>query len=816
MASAPAPQLSAPRGGVLGWLGWRPLLLVCAALIVGVALGDCLPASLLWALLLGAAAALSAALAGRLRKKWADGALMAASLAAGAAWYVARSCPAQHDIGRYAPARPTALLAAVADGGAGGRPIVCHALQLVPFPGATPLQVEGFFVLRSRPAGQLATGAVIRLEQPILRPWRPRTNPWQYSPALQWQRRRVWCYAQARHIAVLERPRAPSLADWAAALRNQLTRRLELAMPGHDPQQAARLLAAIVYGASLSDLPEETLELYRRTGTIHVLVVSGTQVSFLVLVLLTLTGRRRRLVRPGQLAVLLPAIFFYTTLCGAEPSVTRAALMGAILVLGLYGGRTYDLATALAAVAAVLVVAEPADLFAPSLQLTFAACVGVVGAARLLPPHLSLPRPLAWTAYALLGTAGAWVMTAPLLAYHFGGLPLTGSLANALVVPAAELALLLGLSGLLLACWHPLTGAPLLGAARLLLRGSAAVNRGCSQLPAAYLPSVRLNLPLAAAWYLAVLGCYLLFRFGGRAWRGAASVAGPLALGLLLVVAAYPTPPAHPTVTWLDVGEGLCTVIETPARQFVLFDAGSRDPDLSPPRAARDVILPYLQSRGCRRLTALVVSHADLDHFSAVPTLLEYLPAERLIVCPYGHGKQYEGLLETARAHGLRVEVASAGAVLELAGARLHFLHPPPYPLTGTGSDDNNNCLVAALETPTARVLLTADLEVAGQQELLRCTTPNLLPATALQVPHHGRHSAYWPAFLDAAHPQWAVVPCGPEYVGGAPTPAFAAYLKAQGGYLLKTSEWGAVTLALRPGRPVLGTFLRRPRRLPD
>jgi competence protein ComEC len=624
----------------------------------------------------------------------------------------------------------------------------------------------------------------------------------------------VWCYARTSKVTVVNAPVRPCIADLAADWRQQLNQRLVLAMPGKNPDLYARLLGAIVYGASLEDLPEDIVELYRRTGTIHVLVVSGSQVSLLVVVLLTLSRGRRRSVRAHHLILVVPAAFLYATLCGREPSIMRAAALAFVLVSGLHAARPYDLPTALAFVGVILVLAEPADLFTPGLQLTFAACVGVAMAVRLLPApreKCAFPARLAYGIAAILcGTLGAWVMTTPILAYDFGAVAITGNLANALVVPLSSIALIFGLPGTFLALANPMLATGPLWFCRYALAISVAINAWCARLPAAFAEALHPTPIMVAAWYLAVGAAYLLARHGGRTGKIYAVIAGPAALVALLLLMAAPPHRTCVTVTWLDVGEGLATVIETPDGHFALFDAGSRDPDLRGPRAARQVLLPYLRSRGCRRISAVVLSHADVDHFNAVSMLAERLRIDRVIVSPNGSGKEYEQLLTELAGAGTEVVAARVGASVHLGRAAfLHFLHPQPY-VVGGGSD-NDNCLVAMLESGKHRVLMTGDIEAEGQWELLRAVGQTHLRADVLQVPHHARKSAFLGTFLDAVKPELAVAPTGPAYLGGEPDPRFADYFAARGAAFAETASSGAVTAILSPAGIVWRPFLSSP-----
>lgn len=846
-SSAPGPDRPAP--GPLGWLSWRPLMVVCLGVIAGVAVAGVVPRTFASAALCGTAALVFAGLSlavglktrhtpARARNVFADVVLVLTAVAGGAFSYTARIVRRGDDISLYAPARVHAAIARVvlAEERSWGVRAVGQAEAIELSPGA-PRHATGL-VYFTAPHRQLRVGQRVRLVGGLLRPWRRPTNPFQRCQGLYWARRGVWCHLSPRAVEVIEEPPRLALADWASRARQTLTHRLELAMPGRDPERFAIQVAAIVYGAALDDLPQDLVDLYRRTGTIHVLVVSGSQVTALVVVLLYLTGFWRRYSRLWQVLLLLAVTGFYAMLCGREPSILRAAATAALMIAGLYGGRPRDLPTAVALVAAALVIATPAELFSPGFQLTFAAAIGAVTAVRLLEHivrwrepqpgtggSISLDGPERFVRMRLVGlwvlraaawagaaTIGAWVGTTPILIAHFGGVALAGGVANVFVVPTAELVLVFGLVGVGLALFHPLAGAPLLWVCRWLLSACVAVNGICARLPLSYLDGLRMSWPMIVGWYVALLAFYVLFRFGDRWQRIVSALGAAAAFVLLLVLAATPAPARYPTVTWLDVGEGLCTVIEAPGGHFAVYDAGSVDAELSGRRAGRNVLVPYLRARGCRRLDVLILSHPDTDHCNAASELVRENFVCALVVAPplegVGPAELYQRLLAAAGAAGVPIWVARRGAELRLGEAVVRFLHPQAQAVQSSAAE-NDNCLVASVEAWGQRVLLTGDVEWAGQEELLERLGPAALRAGAMQVPHHGRRSARWMPFCEAVSPAVAVISCGPWYSSGRPDDAFVEDLKRVGARVLATWSAGAVTVTITPDGLRWRHFLR-------
>jgi competence protein ComEC len=234
--------------------------------------------------------------------------------------------------------------------------------------------------------------------------------------------------------------------------------------------------ASVIFGVHATPPPYEIREVFRRAGTIHLLVVSGALVSmvFALVFLPGLVGAtwRRMLVerqfgliahehgrvrlRPGLCAAMLAVgvVIYYATLTEGGPAVARAAVMGVLtgIAIGLRRmpavarehGLNVDYYTILAAAGLVLLAATPEALFYPGFQLSFAAVWAIL---YVTPKALWLvgwlPR---WIGYTVVGTVAAQLATFPILAYHYGQAPIAGFAANILAVPLAAVVLVSGMA----------------------------------------------------------------------------------------------------------------------------------------------------------------------------------------------------------------------------------------------------------------------------------------------------------------------------------------------------------------------------------
>ena len=256
------------------------------------------------------------------------------------------------------------------------------------------------------------------------------------------------------------------------AFREHVSRILRESMPGPYPDALGALLGSIVFGAKADPPPPDVMEAFRRAGVVHVLVVSGTQISLLFAIVYapgTLAGlyRRRRYagaaapvgrVAPppthATLAVVLALIAVYALFTEGGRPVARAAIMGSVVAIGLMlrqlariadeHALEFDRYTVVAVAALVLLAAHPEGLFDIGLQLSLAAVLGLV----YLGPRMArwlrwLPRGIALTIGA---TVSAQLAVLPIMASHFRYISPLGFAANLFVIPVSGFLLASGIA----------------------------------------------------------------------------------------------------------------------------------------------------------------------------------------------------------------------------------------------------------------------------------------------------------------------------------------------------------------------------------
>jgi competence protein ComEC len=515
---------------------------------------------------------------------------------------------------------------------------------------------------------------------------------------------------------------------WLAVLRGWGQRQLAEYLPPRTRGVGIALLLG--EGAPMT---RDDWDKYLRTGVIHVLAISGQHLVVLAAFAWCLLPRLG--VRQRHAAVLVAAfLLVYALLTGGRPPALRSAVAVCAVCGALVLRRRVLPANLFALAWLVVALLNPADLFSAGCQLSFlSVAVLAWGAGKRLPQEDQPPAdPLArlieqsrpawqrWLRGAALKVAEAyavcllvWLAVTPLAASRFHVVSVPGIVLGPPLVLLTSLALLFGFALLLAAAVCPPLAAALgpvvgafLTACEVLVD---AVDRWrWGQYYVGDIPE----------WWLVgfYIGLFAVLTQGPlrRHWRAAVPAGlGWLCVGLLAGAARLPE--GEFRCTFLAVGHGGCTVLEAPGGRVLLYDAGA----LGGPDVTRRQIAPYLWTRGIRRVDEVLLSHADLDHFNGVEQLLDRFAVGQVTCTPTFADKSTEAVhhtLAVLQERGVPVRVVKAGDVLSVGDVRLEVLHPPAR---GPEGNENTRSLVLEVRHAGHSLLLTGDLEGAGQLRVL-------------------------------------------------------------------------------------------------
>ncbi len=542
-------------------------------------------------------------------------------------------------------------------------------------------------------------------------------------------------------------------------LRERLRRAMEESL-GERPEAA--LMEALILG-DRSRLEDAQWQVLRRTGTAHLMAISGLHVGLVAGMAYGLFGFLWRRSGRGMLKWPVPkvaasgalvAAVAYAALAGFSIPTQRALIMVGAASLALLFGRPVFSSHTLALALFGVLLWDPMAVLSAGFWLSFAAAGSILyalaGGRRQgrwwgVQGYVTLallPLTLFWFHYAPLGAFGVNLFAIPWVG--LGVVPL-GLLGSALIVP------------------FPSVGEAMLGLGAESLGLLWSCLSWCASLPVWYWSPV--------PWTLIPAFIGILWLLAPRGWPG--RWAGSLLL-LPMVFLRPPSPkPGDVWLTLLDVGQGLSVVVRT-AHHTLVYDTGPRfSPGFDAGEAA---LVPYLRQEGVKAIDTLVLSHEDNDHVGGTASLQAQLPIGRLI--------------SGASAVFPDAAPCLAGQSWAWEGVRFAFLYPFRVGLKG-----NRASCVLRIDHPRGSFLLTGDIGKRQEGQLVRQGAR--LESLVLVVPHHGSRTSSSPAFVHAVHPRYALFSTGYLNRFGFPHPEVVERYRREGAKVFNTALQGAILMRM-------------------
>ena len=571
------------------------------------------------------------------------------------------------------------------------------------------------------------------------------------------------------------------------------------------PAQEAGILSAMAAGEK-AFLDGDVRTLFQRAGMSHMLAISGMHISMLGMGLYSLLRRcRRSYLCCACLTTVL--LLSYGTMIGMGVSASRAIGMFVIFLLAQCLGRGYDTCAALAVVVSLLLVENPFLLQDASFQFSFLAVFAVITAGMVLPGKEAGGR-VYRVMYPVFMALFLQLFTLPLVAYYYYEVPLYAVFLNMLLLPYLGVALGSGLAG-------GVVGVFSLSGTRFLLIPCHIVLSVyiyvCEMVDKWPYSSVICGQPsMWKLWvYYALLAALLIAleygkkrgsvsggeeKTGGMKGSYASMVVGTCALLTLLLH----VPTGGFEIDYLDVGQGDGSMLRTEEGVVCFVDGGSAD--VSKVGAYR--ILPFLKSKGIRRVDYWILSHLDEDHVNGFYEVLEAgYPISAVVISermPEDEAAAY--LSEMLAQYRVPVIKVRGGDVLQLpkTDAVLRFLSPDD---TTPVYDCNSASLVFLYEDAQMRALWTGD--IGRQQEEWLLAEGSVSEVDLYKAAHHGSKYSNSAEYLKILSPGLAIISCGQHNRYGHPGAEAVTHMEEAGSRILCTMNCGQIKV----GRDGQSTF---------
>ncbi|WP_394921295.1 DNA internalization-related competence protein ComEC/Rec2 [uncultured Robinsoniella sp.] len=555
-------------------------------------------------------------------------------------------------------------------------------------------------------------------------------------------------------------------------------------------EENASVLDAMLLGDK-KELDPEVKKLYQDNGIAHILAISGLHISMLGMAL-------HKLLRKLGISWYLSAaaagaiMSAYGLMTGFGVSTTRAVIMFLVYLLAGILGRTYDILSALALSAVLILTENPRYLTDAGFLLSFFAVLGVAVLAPLIRNTCSCKNKLLES---FLVSLAIQLTTIPIVLYYYFEIPLYGVLLNLVVIPLMSLVLGFGIAGGMAGLIFIPAGIFLVSPCYYILGLYKYLCAAVLNLPLAKIIVGKPDLWQMVVYYLLLLAICLIKskQKSGEIFKWVWGTAF-----MMFLISRQPG--SGMRITFLDVGQGDGICIQAPGGINCLIDGGSSDVK----QAGSKRIEPFLKSRGIRKIDYLFISHMDADHINGIMELLEAyalnLAGEnasgvsiRRLVLPKLAKKDEEYLEIEKLAKKNKIMVLYFQKGDKILNGRFSFscLHPSQ---NSASEDRNENSMVLQMEYKDFRVFFAGDVEGAGEEEMI--DSKELKRADILKVAHHGSRNSTLDTFLDAVRPGIGILSCGKDNRYGHPHVELINRLKRAGVAYYATMDYGALEVS--------------------
>lgn len=546
--------------------------------------------------------------------------------------------------------------------------------------------------------------------------------------------------------------------------------------------KAADLIKALVIG-DRSGVSASDWESFRRTGTNHLIAISGLHVSIIGGLAYYLVNffwccipwLALRLAASKAAAMgALSAGAGYAALAGFSIPTQRALTMLLVVTAGIIMQAQLKPARSLALALLIVVLLDPAAVLSPGFWLSFiAVAVICIAVSNRTGQQQTL---FSWVGIQWFIGLGL----APALLIWQQQVPLVAPLVNMLAVPLFSLLIIpLALGGTLVSLIWPDAGYLPLVAADWLLDICRTMLAQAAQFPlhVSVLPALS-----CTQWACVAFGILLLLLPRG--------VPGRIP-GLIMLLPLILHPPAsnlHPgefIFTLLDVGQGMAAVVQTQGHTLVYDTGPAYSKDFN---AGSDILAPLLLRRGISRVERLILSNGDNDHKGGAAGLIGKIKVDNVL-----SGEPWRITETTASA-------CTAGMSWTWDDVKFRILHPG----LGESWSGNNASCVLQVENAAGRVLITGDIESAAEKRLVDCCR-DALKASLVTIPHHASATSSTEQFVGVVDPEFALASTGFLNQYGFPNAGIVTRWEMQGALVLDTALSGAIEFFFNPAHGIIG-----------
>jgi competence protein ComEC len=579
------------------------------------------------------------------------------------------------------------------------------------------------------------------------------------------------------------------------------------------PEKEAGIMCRILLG-DRTGLDSDVENLYKKSGIIHILSISGLHISLVGMGLYKLLRKAGMPLVPAAVTGSV-VLILYGLMTGMGVSVCRAIGMYLISMLAVVLRRTYDMLTALGIMAVIMLAQNPLYIYNAGFLLSFASVAGVgiiypVFSDNLLKikkkqnTRLCIKEYVGYNLYyllcdvkeSMLAGLSISLMTAPIILWFYYEIPLYSVFINIFVIPLMGVLLISGF----VVMFIPYTG--ILGTVDcLILKEYEIVCNAFSKLP---IGSWNPGRPAEISIIIYYLILIVVISYVNHSKKKKEKISVPVYLTsftvmIMSVLCLGIHSSSDASITFLNVGQGDGMVVRTDEGGVYIFDCGSSNRS----SVGEYVLKPYLKYYGLNHINAIVLSHEDADHCNGVEELLENADEWGFtvdnVLLPYVEEEAFDGILDKNIVASGRTKIVYINSGTNWKDGNVIFTClQPDTGVTGDNTNAASACFLIESVNKCRSILLTGDIEDDGETRLVK-TLKNVGvdSVDVLKVAHHGSKYSTSEELINTVHPKLSIISCSRNNRYGHPAPETIDRLEESGSEIMVTYETGAIYIQM-------------------
>ena len=598
-----------------------------------------------------------------------------------------------------------------------------------------------------------------------------------------------------------------------------------------DEEQSA-LCVGILIGdrEKISDITEDN---FKKSNLTHMLAVSGSHITYIIVALTTILSKTNR---KFSLIITIFFLLFFTVLTGFTASVLRASIMGIITLLASILHRKSDTINNLGISSIIILIYNPYLLVDAGFLLSYAGTIGIILFSKKISNGISIivnkinpnllnkeqnnnskiffvksiiEKIILYVISSLSVTLSANIVIIPIMAYMFSTISFTFWISNILAGPVMEVVTIFGFIVYFISIIFPILAQFLGIALNLLLTVLLKIAEISSKIPGASIYIKTPSIYMCVIYYLII---YILFNmqaikqiirkkaifrlYAIKAKKQRKNILVIVILFTILVNSIIYVTDKKLKIYFVDVGQGDCTLIQTPERKNVLIDGGGSE--FGSFDVGENILLPYLLDRGVTKIDYMMISHFDSDHIGGLFYIMENLKVDNIIISMQGkNSENLKKFIQIVSEKQINLIIGKKGDYVKIDNTSYFEILFPEEKLINDNIL-NNNSIVAKFVTNNLTMLFTGDVEEIAEKrlnELYRNT--NKLQADIIKVAHHGSKTSSILSFLELVNPKIALIGVGENNNFGHPNEGVLERIKKLGAQIYRTDQAGEISIAI-------------------